>query len=149
MPQHEDDVTALALERKAALLSGQDFWSTAPIEESGLPSVVLTDGPHGVRRQVGDFDQIGLLESLPATCFLPAVAVGSSWDPSVAERIGAAIGREARALGVPVVLGPGVNIKRSPLCGRNFEYYSEDPLLAGVLGAAHVRGQRARAWVPR
>ena len=141
MSRHED-VTGLPLERKAALLSGQDFWSTAPIEEAGLPSVVLTDGPHGVRRQEADFGQIGLLQSLPATCFPPAVAVGSSWDPELAERLGAAIGREARALGVPVVLGPGVNIKRSPLCGRNFEYYSEDPLLAGVLGAAHVRGQQ-------
>ncbi|GAA4736340.1 glycoside hydrolase family 3 C-terminal domain-containing protein [Modestobacter marinus] len=136
------DPTALPLEQKAALLSGQDFWSTPPVEAAGLPSVVLTDGPHGVRRQVGDLDQIGLLESVPATCFPPAVAVGSSWDPEVAERIGAAIGVEARAIGVPVVLGPGVNIKRSPLCGRNFEYYSEDPLLAGVLGAAHVRGQQ-------
>jgi beta-glucosidase len=136
------DPTALPLEQKVRLLSGQDFWSTPAIEEAGLPSVVLTDGPHGVRRQQGDFDQIGLLESVPATCFPPAVAVGSSWDPDVAERIGAAIGVEARAIGVPVVLGPGVNIKRSPLCGRNFEYYAEDPLLAGVLGAAHVRGQQ-------
>ncbi|WP_222195119.1 glycoside hydrolase family 3 C-terminal domain-containing protein [Modestobacter italicus] len=136
------DPTVLPLEQKAQLLSGQDFWSTPPVEAAGLPSVVLTDGPHGVRRQVGDLDQIGLLESVPATCFPPAVAVGSSWDPDVAERIGAAIGVEARAIGVPVVLGPGVNIKRSPLCGRNFEYYSEDPLLAGVLGAAHVRGQQ-------
>src|SRR4051812_10406545 len=137
-----DDPTALPLERKAALLSGQDFWSIPAVEEAGLPSVVLTDGPHGVRRQQADFEQIGLLESMPATCFPPAVAVASSWDPEVAERIGAAVGREARALGVPVVLGPGVNIKRSPLCGRNFEYYSEDPLLAGVLAAAHVRGQQ-------
>ncbi|MGY1857004.1 glycoside hydrolase family 3 C-terminal domain-containing protein [Modestobacter sp. SYSU DS0290] len=136
------DPTALPLEQKARLLSGQDFWSTPPVEAAGLPSVVLTDGPHGVRRQQGDFDRAGLLQSLPATCFPPAVAVGSSWDPDVAERVGAAVGREARALGVPVVLGPGVNIKRSPLCGRNFEYYSEDPLLAGVLGAAHVRGQQ-------
>ncbi|HYO37044.1 MAG TPA: glycoside hydrolase family 3 C-terminal domain-containing protein [Geodermatophilus sp.] len=137
------DPADLPLETKAALLSGQDFWSTPPVEEAGLPSVVLTDGPHGVRRQEGDLDRVGLLPSLPATCFPPAVGVGSSWDPSVAERIGAAIGREARALGVPVVLGPGVNIKRSPLGGRNFEYYSEDPLLTGVLGAAHVRGQQA------
>ena len=136
------DPTALPLERKALLLSGQDFWSTSPVAEADLPSVVLTDGPHGVRRQEGDFDQIGLLQSVPATCFPPAVAVGSSWDPEVAERIGAAVGREARAIGVPVVLGPGVNIKRSPLGGRNFEYYSEDPLLSGVLGAAHVRGQQ-------
>ena len=86
MTRDQVDVTALPLEQKAALLSGQDFWSTAPIEEAGLPSVVLTDGPHGVRRQEGGFDQIGLLQSLPATCFPPAVAVGSSWDPELAER---------------------------------------------------------------
>ena len=137
------DPSALSLERKALLLSGRDFWSTAPVEEAGLPSVLLTDGPHGVRRQKGASDQIGFLDSLPATCFPPAVAVGSSWDPELAERLGAAVGIEARALGVHVVLGPGVNIKRSPLCGRNFEYYSEDPLLAGVLAAAHIRGQQA------
>src|SRR3954453_847822 len=137
-----DDIDGLPLEDKAALLSGRDFWSTKPVD--GLPAVVLTDGPHGVRRQAGEFDQLGIFENVPATCFPPAVAVGSSWDPSVAERIGTAIGVEARALGVHVVLGPGVNIKRSPLCGRNFEYYSEDPLLAGVLGAAHVRGQEGQ-----
>ncbi|MGY1787094.1 glycoside hydrolase family 3 C-terminal domain-containing protein [Geodermatophilus sp. SYSU D00698] len=137
------DLDGLPLERRAALLSGQDFWSTPPVEEAGLPSLVLTDGPHGVRRQEGDFGGPGITRNLPATCFPPAVAVGNSWDPAVAERIGAAIGREARALGVHVVLGPGVNIKRSPLGGRNFEYYSEDPLLSGVLGAAHVRGQQA------
>src|SRR3954452_13664633 len=133
------DLDVLSLEEKAALLSGRDFWSTKPVD--GLPAVVLTDGPHGVRRQAGDFDQLGIFENEPATCFPPAVAVGSSWDPTVAQRIGDAVAREARALGVHVVLGPGVNIKRSPLCGRNFEYYSEDPLLAGVLAAAHVRGQ--------
>ncbi|MCW2635062.1 MAG: bglB [Blastococcus sp.] len=143
-PVTRSDLDALPLERKALLLSGRNFWSTEPVEEIGLPSVVLTDGPHGVRRQQADFDQVGLMDSAPATCFPPAVAVGSSWDPDIAERIGTAIGREARALGVPVVLGPGVNIKRSPLCGRNFEYYSEDPLLAGVLGAAHVRGQQSQ-----
>jgi beta-glucosidase len=136
------DLAALPLERKAQLLSGRDFWSTEPIDEAGLPSVLMTDGPHGVRRQQGASDQIGFLDSLPATCFPPAVAVGSSWDPDLAERIGAAVAVEARALGVHVVLGPGVNIKRSPLCGRNFEYYAEDPLLAGVLAAAHVRGQQ-------
>ncbi|NNN29412.1 beta-glucosidase [Streptomyces sp. S3(2020)] len=136
------DLSRLSLEQKAALLSGQDFWSTHALEDAGLPSVVLTDGPHGVRRQVGEFDHMGIYESLPSTCFPPAVAVGSSWDPQVAARVGAAVGQEARALGVHVVLGPGVNIKRSPLCGRNFEYYSEDPLLSGHLGAAHVRGQQ-------
>lgn len=136
------DLASLSLEQKVSLLSGRDFWSTRPLPGAGVPSVVLTDGPHGVRRQVGGFDHVGLHESLPATCFPPAVAVGSSWDPAVAEQVGAAIGREGRALGVQVVLGPGVNIKRSPLCGRDFEYYSEDPLLSGVLAAAHVRGQQ-------
>jgi beta-glucosidase len=144
MPHDPADLDALPLERKAVLLSGRDFWSTEPVEEADLPSVLMTDGPHGVRRQKGSSDQIGFLDSLPATCFPPAVAVGSSWDPELAERIGAAVGIEARALGVHVVLGPGVNIKRSPLCGRNFEYYSEDPLLAGVLASAHVRGQQAQ-----
>ena len=136
-------VEQLSLEQKAALLCGRDFWSTQAFDAAGVPSVVLTDGPHGVRRQV-QFDRLGAHQAVPATCFPPAVAVGSSWDPRVAGRIGAAVGREARALGVHVVLGPGVNIKRSPLCGRNFEYYSEDPLLAGVLGAAHVQGQQGQ-----
>jgi len=134
----------LSLEQKAALLSGRDFWSTQPFDAAGVPSIVLTDGPHGVRRQAGQFDHLGLHDAMPATCFPAAVAVGSSWDPAVAERVGAAVGREARALGVHVALGPGVNIKRSPLCGRNFEYYSEDPLLAGLLGAAHVQGQQGQ-----
>src|SRR4051812_46930921 len=137
----QPDIAALSLEEKASLLSGANFWTTEPVPGAGLPAVVLADGPHGVRRQAADFDAVGFFEGLPATCFPPAVAVASSWDPQVAERIGTAIAREARALGVHVVLGPGVNIKRSPLCGRNFEYYSEDPLLAGVLAAAHVRGQ--------
>jgi beta-glucosidase len=139
----QPSVEQLSLEQKAALLSGRDFWSTQAFDAAGVPSIVLTDGPHGVRRQV-HFDRLGPHDAVPATCFPPAVAVGSSWDPRVAGRIGAAIGREARALGVHVVLGPGVNIKRSPLCGRNFEYYSEDPLLAGVLGAAHVHGQQGQ-----
>ncbi|PRC42261.1 glycosyl hydrolase, partial [Mycobacterium sp. ITM-2017-0098] len=135
--------SALSLEDKAALVCGRDFWSTAPIDHAGVPSIVLTDGPHGIRRQEGAPDHLGLHDSRPATCYPPAVAVGSSWNPRVAEDVGAAVGREARALGVHVALGPGVNIKRSPLCGRNFEYYSEDPLLAGTLAAAHVRGQQA------
>ncbi|WP_459546087.1 beta-glucosidase [Nocardia sp. X0981] len=132
----------LSLEQKASLLSGRDFWSTESIEEAGIPSIVLTDGPHGIRLQTGDPDHLGIHASHPATCFPLAVAVGSSWDTGIAARIGAAVGREARALGVSVVLGPGVNIKRSPLGGRNFEYYSEDPLLSGVLGAAHVTGMQ-------
>lgn len=134
----------LSREEKAALVCGRDFWTTTPVEHAGVPSMVLTDGPHGVRRQAGTSDHLGLGESRPATCFPLAVAVGSSWNPDIAEKVGAAIGVEARAFDVQVVLGPGVNIKRSPLCGRNFEYYSEDPLLAGTLGAAHVRGQQAQ-----
>jgi beta-glucosidase len=133
----------LSLEDKAALVCGRDFWSTAPVDHAGIPSIVLTDGPHGIRRQAGAPDHLGLHDSRPATCFPPAVAVGSSWNPRVAEKVGAAVGREGLGLGVHVALGPGVNIKRSPLCGRNFEYYSEDPLLAGTLAAAHVRGQQA------
>ncbi len=138
---HAGDLT---LTEKATLLSGRDFWTTEPLDRTGIPSIVLTDGPHGVRRQPDVTDHLGVHASQPATCFPPAVAVGSSWDPSIAHRIGEAVGREARTLGVHVVLGPGVNMKRSPLCGRNFEYYAEDPLLSGALGAAHVRGQQAQ-----
>lgn len=134
----------LPLETKAALVSGRDFWSTRPIEEAGIPSILVTDGPHGVRRQAGATDHLGMNASVPATCFPPAVAIGSSWNPALAERVGAAIGREAKGLGVQLILGPGINIKRSPLCGRNFEYYSEDPLLSGSLGAAHVQGLQAQ-----
>ncbi|MFB4268443.1 glycoside hydrolase family 3 C-terminal domain-containing protein [Nonomuraea sp. GTA35] len=129
------------LQDKASLLSGRDFWSTEPVGD--LPSAVLSDGPHGVRRQSGEADHVGIHESLPATCFPPAVAVGSSWDPALAGRLAAAVAAEARALDVQISLGPGVNIKRSPLCGRNFEYYSEDPLLTGVLATAHVETLQA------
>ncbi|UMP03370.1 glycoside hydrolase family 3 C-terminal domain-containing protein [Amycolatopsis sp. EV170708-02-1] len=139
--QHEP--TGLTLEQKASLLSGRDFWHTEAIEAAGIPSILLSDGPHGLRRQDSEADNLGVHDSVAATCFPPSVAVGNSWDTEVAARIGAAIGREARAAGVSVVLGPGVNIKRSPLCGRNFEYYSEDPLLSGVLAAAYVRAMQA------
>ena len=137
------DLTSLTLEQKASLLSGRDFWSTKDLGEAGIPSFVLTDGPHGIRRQAGAADHLGINDSLPSTCLPPAVAVGSSWNPDIAARVGAAVGREGRAFGVAIALGPGVNIKRSPLCGRNFEYYSEDPLLSGVLGAAHVTAMQA------
>lgn len=143
-PRKSVSARNLSLEEKANLLSGRDFWSTHSIEQAGVDTVVLTDGPHGVRRQVEGSDHLGLQDSETATCFPPAAAVGSSWDPRVAEQIGEAVGQEARALGVGVVLGPGINMKRSPLCGRNFEYYSEDPLLSGSLGAAHVTGLRSQ-----
>jgi beta-glucosidase len=124
------------------LTSGADFWRTK--SAPGVPSILLTDGPHGVRKQAGAGDHVGLHDSVPATCFPPAVALGSTWDPDLLERIGVALGEEARAEGVGVLLGPGVNIKRSPLCGRNFEYLSEDPLVSGVLGAALVRGLQSQ-----
>ncbi|AXB45233.1 beta-glucosidase [Amycolatopsis albispora] len=133
------DTTKLTLEQKAELLSGQGPWRTHAYPEAGIGSIFLGDGPHGIRREVVEDYSKGIPESIPATCFPPAVAIGSSWDTEIAERLGAALGREARAAGVAVLLGPGVNIKRSPLCGRNFEYFSEDPLLSGVLGSAYVR----------
>lgn len=137
-------VAELTLEEKASLTSGASFWSTKAVERAGIPSIVLTDGPHGVRLQRGSSDHLGLADSVPATCFPPAVALGSAWDPELAERVGRALGEEARAEGVGVLLGPGINIKRSPLCGRNFEYLSEDPIVSGVLGAALVRGLQSQ-----
>jgi beta-glucosidase len=131
----------LTIEEKAALCSGSGFWHTRAVERLDIPQIMVSDGPHGLRQQVtGDGDHLGLDASVPATCFPPAVTVASSWNPDVARRIGDAIGVEARAAGLGVVLGPGINIKRSPLCGRNFEYFSEDPLLAGELGTAWVQG---------
>ncbi|MFJ2503505.1 glycoside hydrolase family 3 C-terminal domain-containing protein [Microbacterium sp. NPDC087592] len=122
----------------AALLSGKDFWSTR--EGTGIRSMVLTDGPHGVRRQGGEADHLGLNQSLPATCFPPGAGIASSWDPALMREVGNALGREARALGVDVLLGPAINIKRSPLGGRTFEYLSEDPRLTGALAVEYVRG---------
>lgn len=128
-----------SLEEQAALGSGATFWTTKAVGD--VPSILLTDGPHGVRRQAGSTgDHLGLGGSEPATCFPPAVGLSQTWDPELVERVGAALGAESRALGVHVLLGPGVNLKRDPRCGRNFEYFSEDPLLAGTLGAAWVRG---------
>lgn len=132
------DLTTLSLSERAALGSGADFWTTKAI--GPVPSLLLTDGPHGVRRQDGATDHLGLSGSRPATCFPPAVGLGQSFDADLVARVGEALGREARALGVDVLLGPGINIKRDPRGGRNFEYYSEDPVLTGLLGAAWVRG---------
>ena len=141
MSRASEIVAKLTLEQKAALTNGDGFWWTS--EQPGLPKIVLTDGPHGVRMQRGDEVQ-NLADSIPTTCFPPAVTLASTWDPQLVERVGVALGEESQAEGVGVLLGPGVNIKRSPLCGRNFEYFSEDPLLAGTLGAAHVRGLQSQ-----
>ncbi|WP_019547754.1 glycoside hydrolase family 3 C-terminal domain-containing protein [Streptomyces sulphureus] len=144
----EEVVSRLTLAEKASLTSGADFWHTEEIARPGgellVPRVALSDGPHGLRKQPEQGEHLGAGDSVPATCFPPAVGVGSSLDTELLERVGAAIADEARAEGVHVVLGPGINIKRSPLCGRNFEYYSEDPLVSGALGAAFVRGVQSR-----
>lgn len=130
----------LTLEEKASLTSGLDFWHTQPVERLGIGSVMVTDGPHGLRKQDTSADHLGLAESVPATCFPTAAALGSTWDVDLLRRVGSALGRETRANDVAVLLGPGINIKRSPLCGRNFEYFSEDPVVSGDLGAALIEG---------
>lgn len=137
-------VSELTLHEKATLLTGASFWSSAAVERAGVEAAVLTDGPHGVRLQRTSSDNLGIFDSEPATAFPTAATTGSTWDPELLEALGVALGKEARALGVDVLLGPGVNIKRSPLCGRNFEYFSEDPLLSGALGAAWVRGLQSQ-----
>ncbi len=132
----------LTVEQQAQLTSGQDFWTTKPV--AGVPSIMLTDGPHGLRKQEGASDHLGVSGSVPATCFPPAVALAQTWNPDLARRAGNAIADEARTQGVSVVLGPGINLKRSPLGGRNFEYFSEDPLLTGHMAAAFVDGVQTR-----
>lgn len=136
-PIHAHDLTPL---EAASLLSGSTEWDSRPLPGRGVPSFVMSDGPHGVRRQLGSADYLGIAVSEPATCFPTAATLANSWNPQLAERMGEALGQEARALGVDVLLGPGINIKRSPLCGRNFEYYSEDPILTGRMAAGLVRG---------
>ncbi|GHH77212.1 glycosyl hydrolase [Promicromonospora soli] len=138
----EHVLAGLTLEEKASLLSGLDFWTTQPVGRDGVavPGVMVTDGPHGLRKQAESPDHLGLGNSVPATCFPTAATLGSTWDPALLRRVGEALGRETRANDVAVLLGPGINIKRSPLNGRNFEYLSEDPVIAGKLGAALVAG---------
>lgn len=140
MYKHKALLDKMTLLEKTALLSGKTVWQTQDIPRLSIPSVFCSDGPHGIRKQAGAGDHLGLNVSLPATCFPPAGTIANSWDEELGERIGEAVGEEAVALGVEIVLGPGLNIKRSPLCGRNFEYFSEDPYLSGKLAAAYIRG---------
>lgn len=134
----------LSLAQQVCLLSGQDGWRTQGLPHAGVPAVLLADGPHGLRVQNGDADHVGLVSSQRATCFPTAVTLASTWDEELATEVGRAVGAEAAALGVAVVLGPGLNIKRHACCGRNFEYFSEDPLLTGRMAAAVVIGIQQR-----
>ncbi|MGF0034592.1 glycoside hydrolase family 3 C-terminal domain-containing protein [Bariatricus sp. SGI.154] len=142
--KHADIINKMTLEEKAAILSGASEWETREVKRLSLPSIFFSDGPHGLRKQEGEGDHLGLNASVPATCFPTAAAIANSWDEGLGEEIGQALGEEAGALGVNVLLGPGLNIKRSPLCGRNFEYFSEDPYLAGKMAASYVRGIQSK-----
>lgn len=139
-PHNDVRLEQMSLEQKASLMSGANFWNTKALPHIDLPSMMLTDGPHGLRKQAGAADHLGLNASVPATCFPTAATLANSWDTSLIRQVGAAIGKEAAAENVRVVLGPGMNIKRNPLAGRNFEYFSEDPLLSGELAAELVDG---------
>ncbi len=138
--QYEQIIKQMTLEEKARMMSGKNTWETVDYEKYGIPSMVMSDGPHGLRRQAGAGDHLGLNASLPATCFPTAAGMANTWDEKLGEEIGQALAQEAVTMNVNVILGPGLNIKRSPLCGRNFEYFAEDPYLAGKMAAAYVRG---------
>ena len=141
--KHADIISKLNLEQKCALLSGAGTFTTRPLPKNGIPAITLSDGPNGVRKQAGAADHLGLNPSVPATCFPTAATVACSWDTALGEQIGQAMGEEAAAQEVAGLLGPGLNTKRSPLCGRNFEYFSEDPYLSGKMAAGYVRGIQA------
>ena len=140
----EKILSQMTLEDKIALCSGANFWQTKKYEKYGIPSLFMCDGPHGLRKQEDAADMLGVNKSRPATCFPAEVTSAGSWDPELLTEIGAAIGEEAKEQGVGLVLGPGANLKRNPLCGRNFEYFSEDPYLAGKLAAGFIRGAEAQ-----
>ena len=138
--KHKHLIDKMTIEEKAALLSGKNVWQSWNIDRLDIPSIFCSDGPHGVRKQAGSGDHLGLNASLEATCFPTAATIANSWEEELGEEIGRALGEEAAVQEVDVLLGPGLNIKRSPLCGRNFEYFSEDPYLSGKMASAYVRG---------
>ena len=138
--KYQDIIEKMTIEEKAAFLSGKGEWQTRDFERLGIPSIFCSDGPHGIRKQAGAGDHLGLNESVPATCFPTAATIANSWNEELGEELGKTLVEEAMAEGVNVLLGPGLNIKRSPLCGRNFEYFSEDPYLAGKMAASYVKG---------
>ena len=139
--KYESIIRQMTTEEKALMMSGKNTWESMDFEKYGIPSIMMSDGPHGMRTQNPEAgDHLGLGKSMPATCFPTAATIANSWDEGLGEEIGEALAEEAASMGVHVILGPGLNVKRSPLCGRNFEYFSEDPYLAGKMAAAYVRG---------
>ena len=134
----------MTLEEKVSLCDGSDSWHTKAVERLGIPSIMVADGPHGLRKRDPNYKTEDLLDSVPAFCFPTAVTTACSWDRALLYEMGEALGEECRKEKVSVILGPGVNMKRSPLCGRNFEYFSEDPLLAGEMGAAFIQGVQSK-----
>lgn len=137
-------VSQLTLEEKAGLCSGLDFWHTKGVDRLGIPSIMMTDGPHGLRKQDESADHLGMNASVPATCFPSGAGLACSWDRKLMEKVGIALGEECQAENVSILLGPGANIKRSPLCGRNFEYFSEDPYLSSEIAASHIKGVQSQ-----
>lgn len=139
-------VKQMTLEEKAGMCSGKDFWHLKGVERLGIPEVMVSDGPHGLRKQAAEADHLGLNESIKAVCFPTACATACSFDRELLEKMGETLGDECQAEDVSVILGPAVNIKRSPLCGRNFEYFSEDPYLASQMAAAILKVYSLRMW---
>lgn len=137
-------ISQMTLEEKASLCSGLDAWNLKSVERLGIPSIMVSDGPHGLRKETTDPTDPGKKTTVPATCFPTAVGLASSWNRELVEKVGAALGEECQAEGIAVLLGPGTNIKRSPLCGRNFEYFSEDPYLSSEMAASHIKGVQSR-----
>jgi len=142
--KYRDVIENMTLEEKALLMSGKDIWQTQEIERLGINSIFFADGPHGIRKQAVAADKLGLNAGIPATCYPTAATVANSWNTELGHRVGEYLGDEAISHKVNVLLGPGVNMKRNPLCGRNFEYYSEDPYLAGKMAASYIRGIQSR-----
>ncbi|MBQ8073290.1 MAG: glycoside hydrolase family 3 C-terminal domain-containing protein [Clostridia bacterium] len=144
MKTAEEILRTLTLEEKASLCQGDTFWTTKAIPEKDVPEIMMTDGPHGLRKQTGETDHLGVNKSVPATCFPSAAAMACSWDRELIQRVGEALGEECLREGVSILLGPGANIKRSPLCGRNFEYFSEDPYLSSQMAKHHILGVQSK-----
>lgn len=137
-------ISQMTLEEKASLCSGADVWRTKAIQRLDIPSIMMTDGPHGLRKQEGESDHLGINKSVPATCFPSAAGLACSWDKELMSKVGTALGEECQAEGVSILLGPGANIKRSPLCGRNFEYFSEDPFLSSKIATSYIKGVQSQ-----